>query len=131
MRNTSICVVFSVVDLGTSQAVTAIFSPHSSGCTSAPTSCTHLVSAYFVALFQCFRMVPVSYSSRGANKNVQRKAAPLSHVVRSNRSYTTASLHETIRLYNLRHWMSTLNLLLNKTAGKVGAYSYSLVGKKP
>ena len=31
MRNTSICVVFSIVDHGTSQAVTAIFSPHSSG----------------------------------------------------------------------------------------------------
>ena len=36
------------------------FSPHSSACIVESCSCTRLVSAYIVALFQCFRMVPVS-----------------------------------------------------------------------
>ena len=60
------------------------FSPHSSARISESCSSTRLVSAYIVALFQCFRMVPVSCSSGGANKNVPPKTAPLSHEVRSN-----------------------------------------------
>ena len=36
------------------------FSPHSSAHIAESCSCTRLVSAYIVALFQCFRMVPVS-----------------------------------------------------------------------
>ena len=49
------------------------FSPHSSAHISESCSCTRLVSTYIVALFQCFRMVPVSCSSGGANKNVPQK----------------------------------------------------------
>ena len=44
-------------------------------------SCTHLVSAYIVALFQCFRMVPVH---AGGTKMCQQKTATLSHEVRLN-----------------------------------------------
>ena len=58
------------------------FSPHSSARISESCSCTRLVSTYIVALFQCFRMVPVSCSSGGANKNVHQKTAPLSNEVR-------------------------------------------------
>ena len=49
------------------------FSPHSSAHISESCSCTRLVSTYIVALFQCFRMVPASCSSGGANKNVPPK----------------------------------------------------------
>ena len=107
------------------------FGPHTSAYIPDPSSCTRLVFAYFVALFQCFRMVPVSCSSGGANKNVQQKTAPLLHGVRSNRSCTTASLHEVVRGYNLKRWISIVDSLIYKTAGRVSAYSFSLVGRSP
>ena len=111
--------------------VTAIFNPHTSAYIPDPSSCTRLVFAYFVALFQCFRMIPVSCSSGGANKNVQQKTAPLLHAVRSNRSCTTASLHKAVRGYNLKRWISIVDSLIYKTAGRVSAYSFSLVGRSP
>ena len=87
-------------------------------------------AAYFVALFQCFRMVPVSCSSGGANKNVQQKTAPHLHAVQSNRLCTTASLHKAVRGYNLKRWISIVDSLVYKTTGKVGAYSFLFVGKR-
>ena len=65
--------------------VLQFFSPHSSARISEACLSTRLVFAYIVALFQCFRMVPVSCSSGGANKNVPPKTTPLSHEVRLNR----------------------------------------------
>ena len=107
------------------------FSPHTSAYIPDPSSCTRLVFAYFVALFQCFRMVPVSCSSGGENKNVQQKTALLLHGVRSNRSCTTAPLHEAVRGYNLKRWISIVDSFIYKTAGRVSAYSFSLVGRSP
>ena len=53
------------------------FCPHSSVCISESCSCTCLVSAYIVALFQCFRMVPVSCSSGGEQKCARKNCTPL------------------------------------------------------
>ena len=103
---------------------------HTSAYIPAPSSCTRLVFAYFVALFQCFRMVPVSCSSGGANKNVQQNTAPLLHTVRSNRLCTTASLHKAVRGYNLKRWISIVDSLIYKTAGRVSAYIFDLLGKR-
>ena len=43
-------------------------SPRTTACISDRASCTRLVFAYIVALFQCFRMVPVSWSSGGGEQ---------------------------------------------------------------
>ena len=58
---------------------TSDFSPHSSTRISESCSCTPLVSAYIVALFQCFRMVPVLCSSGegGEQKCPQKNCTPL------------------------------------------------------
>ena len=89
-----------------------------------------LVSAYIVALFQCFQMVPVSCSSGGVNKYVPPKTTPLSHEVRLNHPQTTTSLHEAVRSCTLKHWISIVDSLFYKTAGKVGTYSFLFVGKR-
>ena len=102
------------IDILTTKYFLQFLGPHTSAYIPDPSSCTHLVFPYFVALFQCFRMVPVSCSSRGANKNVQQKSAPLLHAVRSNRSCTTASLHQVVRGYNLKRWISVVDSLIYK-----------------
>ena len=51
-------------------------SPHTTACISDRASCTRLVFAYIVALFQCFRMVPVSWSSGGRTKTCHEKPHP-------------------------------------------------------
>ena len=81
------------------------FSPHTSARISETASGTYLVFAYSVALFQCFRMVPVLCSSGGANKNVLRKTAPLSREARSNRPYKAASVGQAVSACNLRRGM--------------------------
>ena len=48
----------------------------------------------------------------GANKNVQQNTAPLLHVVRSNGPCTTAYLHEAVRGYNLKRWISIVDSLV-------------------
>ena len=83
-----------------------------------------------IPTFQCFQMVPVSCSSGGANKNVPPKTTPMSHRVRLNHPQTTASLHEVVRSCNLKHWISIVDSLVYKTAGKVGTYSFLFVGKR-
>ena len=124
------CLLFAQFPYAHNIAFTTFFSPHSSARISESCSCTRLVSTYIVALFQCFRMVPVSCSSGGANKNVHQKTAPLSNEVRLKHPYTTASLHEAVRTCNLKRWISTLDSLVYTTAGKVGAYSFLFAGKR-
>ncbi len=54
------------------------FSPHTSARISEPASGTYPVFAYSVALFQCFRMVPVLCSSgRGEQKCTKKNRTPL------------------------------------------------------
>ena len=43
---------------------------------------------------------------------------------------TMASLHEAVRSCNLKRWISIVDSLVYKTAGKVGAYSFLFVGKR-
>ena len=104
--------------------------PHTSAYIPDPSSCTGLVFTYFVAPFQCFRMVPVSCSSGGGEQKRATKTAPLLHAVRSNRSCTTASLHEAVRGYNLKRWILVVDSLIYKTAGRVSAYIFHLLGKR-
>ena len=69
-------------------------SPHSSERISESCSCTHLVSSYIVAVLSngtCFMQLGGG-GGGGVNKNVRSKTASLSHEVRLNHPYTTASL---------------------------------------
>ena len=77
------------------------FGPYTSACISGTSSGTYPVFAYSVVLFHRFRMVPVSCSSGGTNKNVLRKTAPLFREARLNRPCTTASTGQAVRGCNL------------------------------
>ena len=55
----------------------------------------------------------------GANRNVQRKTAPLLHTIGLSCLYTTASLHKVVRDYNLRHLLLIADSLVYKIAGEV------------
>ncbi len=48
------------------------FSQRTSACISEPASCTYPVIAYSVALFQCFRMIPVLCSAGGGGGGEQK-----------------------------------------------------------
>ena len=96
---------------------------HTSAYIPDPSLSIHLVVAYSVALFQCFQMVPVSFSSGEANKACNRKTAPLLHLVQSNRLCTF--LHKLVEL-----WILLVDLLIHKTTGRFGAYSFYYLGKR-
>ena len=80
------------------------FSQHTSACISETTSGTYPVFAYSVALFQCFRIIPV-VQLRGGKQNILRKTAPLLRKARSNRPYKTTSVGQAVSACNLRRGM--------------------------
>ena len=113
------------------------FCLHTRACISEDILCTRLVSAYFVAWVQCFRMVPVSYSSGrgrgggggGGNETCQAKVHPCH--TRCDQTVCKQWLRwEAVRRCSLKCWISRVNWLVYKIAGKVGACSYSFAGNR-
>ena len=122
----TVCIVFV---LHITLRLPQFFSSHSSARISERCLCTRLVSAYIVALFQCFRMVPVSCSSGGRTKTCHKKAHPsrtrYDWSIRKQ-GFSTQS-GKKLQLETLN---STVDSLVYKTPGKVGAYSFLFVCKR-
>ena len=75
------------------------------------------------AIKQTWAELWVPSSLGKANKNVPPKPCRTRHDW--NHPQTTASLYEAVRGCNLKRWISIVDSLVYKTAGKVGAYTTS------